>query len=78
MINQVYWGTDAGSIQILRGSNLVSTFTQSGFVDFAGGGVALTKDRSANLVINFAGSANGYCIIEVQKVGTFTSEYLQN
>ena len=78
VINQVFWGTDAGSVQILRGSNLVSTFTQSGHLDYAGSGMALTKDSSANLVINFAGSANGYCIIEVQKVGTSTSEYLQN
>lgn len=78
VITQVFWGTDAGSIQILRGSNLVSTFTQSGQVDYAGSGMALTKDKAANVVINFAGSANGYCIIELQKTGTFTSEYLQN
>lgn len=78
VINQIFWGTDAGSIQILRGSTLVGTFTQSGHLDYAGSGMAMTNTPAANLVVNFVGSANGYALIEVQKVGTFTSEYLQN
>lgn len=78
VINQIFWGTDAGSIQVLRGGTLVATLTNTGHADYAGAGLALTKTPAANLVINFVGSSNGYAIVEMQKVGTFTSEYLQN
>lgn len=78
VINQIFWGTDAGSVQVLRGGTLVATFTNSGHVDYAGSGMALTRLPAANVVINFVGSANGYALVELQKIGTFTSEYLQN
>lgn len=78
-ITQVFWGTDSGSVQILRGANLVITCTQTGHLDFAGSGMALTSDQAANLVINFE-SANGFAMVELQKVGNLTanSEYFQN
>lgn len=78
VVNQIFWGIDTGSVQVYRGATLLGTYTQSGHLDYAGSGMALTTNQTANLVINFVGSANGYALVEVQKVGTFTSEYLQN
>lgn len=69
-IKQITWGTDAGSIQVLRGANLVATFTQAGSINYASLGTPLTQYPAANLNINFVGSANGYCLVELQKVLT--------
>lgn len=76
-ITQVVYGNDGGAnhAQILRGANLVATFDSTGYIDYAGNGLALNKDSSANLVVNFNGS-NSYCIIEMQKIGGGSSEYL--
>ena len=75
-IKNVAWGTDAGSIQLLRGSNVVGIYTGSGNIDYLQHGALLTKDNAANLVVNFSGTANAYLMFEVQKVGTFTSDYM--
>jgi len=74
-ITQAFWGSDAGSVQILRGSTVVATLDSTGQKDYAGCGMPLNVGQSANLAINFVGTANGYCMLEMQKVGTFTSEY---
>ena len=74
-INQFYWGTDAGSIQVLRGANTVAVLTGTGHHDYINAGISLSKDQSANLVVNFSGTANAYLIVDVQKVGTFVTVY---
>ena len=78
-ITQIFWGTDSGAVRIYRGSNVVITCTQTGHMDFAASGMSLTKDQGANLVVNFD-SANGFALIELQKVvvPTSNSEYFQN
>jgi len=76
-ITQVVWGSDgAGSIQVLRGSTLVAVYDSTGQKDYAGCGIPLNVNPTANLVVNFIGSSNAYCILELQKLGT-TSEYLR-
>jgi hypothetical protein len=76
-ITQVVWGTDGvGSIQVLRGSTLVAVYDSTGQKDYAGCGIPLNVNPTANLVVNFVGSSNAYCIVELQKLGT-TSEYLR-
>lgn len=76
-ITQVAWGSDGvGSIQVLRGSSLVAVFDSTGQKDYAGCGIPLNVNPTANLVVNFVGSSNAYCILELQKLGT-TSEYLR-
>jgi hypothetical protein len=76
-ITQVVWGSDgAGSIQVLRGSTLVAVYDSTGQKDYAGCGIPLNVNPTANLVVNFVGSSNAYCILELQKLGT-TSEYLR-
>lgn len=75
-ITQAFFGIDGnGHIQILRGSTLVAAYDTSGQKDYAGCGMPLNINPTANLVINFVGTSNAYCMLELQKQGTFTSEY---
>lgn len=75
-ITQAFWGCDGnGTIQILRGSTLVAEYDSTGQKDYAGCGMPLNINPTANLVVNFVGSSNAYCMLELQKQGTFTSEY---
>jgi hypothetical protein len=74
-ITQAVWGSDGtGSIQVLRGSTLVAVYDSTGQKDYAGCGIPLNVNPAANLVVNFVGSSNAYCILELQKLGT-TSDY---
>lgn len=78
-ITQIAWGCDGvGHIQISRGSSLVGVYDSTGFVEYAGTGMPLSANSTSDLTVNFVGSANCYCILEVQKVGDFVSEYFQN
>ena len=75
-ITQAFWGADsAGHIQILRGSTLVAVYDSTGQKDYAGCGMPISVGQNANLVINFVTTANAYVLLELQKVGTFVSEY---
>jgi hypothetical protein len=83
-ITQIYFGHDGsaadGGVAIYRGANLVAAYDTSSYFDYAGAGMALTVDQTANLGIRFIGTNNAYCFLEVQKVGNLTanSEYFQN
>lgn len=75
-ITQIFWGCDGnGHIQILRGATLVGVYDSTGYYDYAGNGMPLNVSPTANLVVNFVGSSNSYCLLEIQKQGTFISEY---
>jgi len=77
-ITQVVWGCDGtGHIQILRGANLVAVYDSTGQHEYAGTGMPINMYPAANVVINLVGSANSFIAIELQKIGNFTSEYLQ-
>lgn len=74
-ITQAFWGCDGtGTVQVLRGSTLVAVYDSTGQKDYAGCGMPLNINPTANLVVNFVGSSNAYCILELQKLGT-TSDY---
>ncbi len=76
-ITQVYFGIDpAGYAVLKRGTAVVGVYDSTGYVDYAGCGMALTVGQSANLTVEFVGTANGYLLMEVQKVGTFISDYV--
>jgi hypothetical protein len=79
-VTQVFYGNDVnGSIQIKRGNELISVYDSTGYVDYAGAGMALTAgNTAANLVVSFIGSSNAYLIVEIQKIGNFISEYFKN
>lgn len=77
-ICQAIAGNDGtGHIQVKRGGQIVAVYDSTGQYDYAGCGMALNVNQTANLDITFVGSANGYLMLELQKVGNFgTSEYL--
>lgn len=78
-ITQVVWGCDGtGHIQVLRGANLVAVYDSTGQHEYAGTGMPINMYPAANLSINLVGSSNSFIAIELQKVGNFTSEYLQS
>ena len=75
-IAQVFYGIDpAGYAVLKRGTAVVGVYDSTGYVDYAGCGMALTVGQAANLTVEFVGTANGYLLMEVQKVGTLPSEY---
>jgi hypothetical protein len=75
-IAQAYWGIDPNGYAVIkRGATPVAVYDSTGYKDYAGCGMALTVGQSANLTVEFVGTANGYVLLEVQKVGTFISEY---
>ena len=69
-ITQLFWGCDAGSIQIARGGNTVGVYTGSGHHDYAGSGLSMTLYQSSNVDVSFVGTSNGYVLMELQKIGT--------
>lgn len=78
-ITQVVWGCDGtGTIQVLRGANLVAVYDSTGQHEYAGTGMPLNMYPAANVVVNIIGSANCFIAMELQKIGNFTSEYLQS
>jgi hypothetical protein len=78
-ITQIFYGIEPsgtpGYAVLKRGSTVVGVYDSTGYKDYAGNGMALTVGQSANLSIEFVGTANGYVLLEVQKVGTFISAY---
>lgn len=75
-IKQLWWGSQPSGVWIVkRGSNTIGVYEGSGWADYAGNGCMLNKDAAANLVFELVGTANGYCMLELQKIGTFTSDY---
>jgi hypothetical protein len=76
-ITQAFFGIDpAGYAVIKRGTAPVAVYDSTGYVDYAGSGMALTVGQTANLTVEFVGTANGYVLLEVQKAGTLPTEYL--
>jgi len=73
-ITQVWHGSRSQWI-VKRGANTVGVFDSSSYNDFAGNGNSLVLDPSATLVVSLDPSvADGYLMIELQKVGPFNSD----
>lgn len=78
-ITQAVWGCDGnGHIQIKRGTTLVAVYDSTGQHEYAGTGMPITVDSANTIAVTFVGSANSFLLLEVQKIGNFTSEYFQN
>jgi hypothetical protein len=76
-ITQAYWGIDPNGYAVIkRGTTPVAVYDSTGYKDYAGCGMALTVGQTANLTVEFVGTANGYVLLEVQKAGTLPSEYV--
>ena len=80
-ITQAVWGCDPnGYIVIKRGSDIASVYDSTGQHEYAGCGMPVNVGQSANLSVEFVGSANCFITFEVQKVGpdlTANSGYFQ-
>ena len=75
-ITQAFWGIDPNGYAVIkRGTTPVAIYDSTGYKDYAGNGLALTVGQTANLTVEFVGTANAYVLFEVQKVGTFISDY---
>ena len=74
-ISQVWWGSDNPNAtwRVARGSNTYLVLNNSGHMDFAGHGAAITADSTANAVITLNGTANGFLMMEIQKLPNLTS-----
>lgn len=77
-ITQAIWGCDPnGYIVIKRGANSVLFYDSTGQHEYAGCGMPITIDSGANVQVEFVGTGNGFVTFELQKIGNFTSEYVQ-
>jgi hypothetical protein len=81
-ITQAVWGCDPnGYIVIKRGTTPVAYYDSTGQHDYAGAGMPINVEVSANLSVEFVGSANCFVMFEIQKLGpnlTANSQYFQN
>lgn len=70
-ISQVWWGSSNSSYwTVKRGSNTVIVLTETGYMDFAGNGLGLQQDQTANIEITLTGSGVGFLALEGQKKAT--------
>lgn len=70
-ISQVWWGSSNSSYwTIKRGSNTILVLSETGYLDFAGNGLGLQIDQTANIVITLTGSGDGHLALEGQKKAT--------
>lgn len=76
-ISQIIGGAPSGNSAywiVKRGANVVSVVDSSAMIDYAGSGLGLTLDPTANLSLELVGSTDGAIMIELQKK-TSTSDY---
>lgn len=67
-IRKVWAGCEDGAHWVVsRGSNVVAVFGTTLYMDFAGGGTALTLDPTDDLTVTLNNGANGFIMIEVSK-----------
>lgn len=73
-IKQVWFGSP-GHWVVKRGANVVGVYNNSGHVNYAAYATSLNVDNTGTLVLELNGSANGYIMVELQKLGTLPSNY---
>lgn len=75
-IVQAFSGTGNGAYWVVkRGANTVAVFDSTGYYDYAGTGMTINVDTGATIVAELVGGTDGYLMLEVQKIGTFTTDY---
>lgn len=76
-ISQVAFGSPSGNAaywEIKRGANVVLIVDSTCQLDFAGCGMSITKDATADLSANLVGATAGFLTIELQKLAN--TEYV--
>lgn len=73
-ITQAFWGCDGnGHIRVERGGSLIAIYDSTSYKDYAGCGMPLGVNPTANINVTFVGSANAYLLFEVQKILTVSN-----
>lgn len=68
-IVQVFRGAaDGGYWNVKRNTTLVLTLPDTGTMDFAGSGCSLVANSAETVVAELVGTANGFLMIELQKI----------
>jgi hypothetical protein len=67
-VRRIWWGTD-GLVSVLRGSNVVGRYTQSGYHDYVGHQGTINLDTAGSLVITM--STNSFVVVELGKIHSF-------
>lgn len=78
-ITQIFCGSSSGNSvywTIKRGSNTVAVLDSTGYFDYAGTGCTLTIDSGGTIAANLINGTDGYLLIEIQKIGTFITDYV--
>jgi len=78
-ITQAWVGSPSGASAywtVKRGANTVAVLDSTAYIDYAGNGGAITLDSDATLVVELTGTT-GTLMLELQKAGQFTSDYLR-
>lgn len=73
-IRRIWWGCNAAAATwtVQRGSNTVVVLNGSGSMDFSEAGSPIIGSSTSNVVATLAGGA-GFIMIDLAKIGTFTS-----
>lgn len=69
-VTQLFWGCDAGSIRLSRNGSVIGVYTGTGHADYAAAGLSINVAQTSNVDVTFVGTANGYVLVELQKIGT--------
>lgn len=72
-ISQIICGSPSGNgayWKVLRGANTVAVIDSTAMLDFAGVGMPINLYPQANLSVQLIGAADGFLMIEIQKIGS--------
>jgi len=70
-ISQIFWGlanTTTGYWTVRRGANTILILNGTGYLDFAGNGLAAIEDAGANVSFSITDNAVGTIRVELQKI----------
>jgi hypothetical protein len=75
-VSQVFWSANT-DVFVKRGSNTLLYFppNSTGGIDFAGEGMALSQDSSANVVITIGNGGAGFVLLELTKMIEYPATY---
>jgi hypothetical protein len=70
-ISQIFWGlanSTTGYWTVKRGANTILILNGTGYLDFAGNGLAAIEDSGANVSFSITDNAVGTIRVELQKI----------
>lgn len=75
-INKAVWGVaDGGNIQVKRNTTIVAVYSGSGESNYTALASPITANSAETLAVTINGTANGYIILELNKLGVIEGQY---